>query len=313
MNILKISRQHTLCDSVHLEGVGVHTGLPIGMTLLPASDNTGIVFHRTDVDAPAVAATAAAVTNSDLSTVIGNPESDGVATIEHLMATLMGLGVDNCIVEIDGPEVPVMDGSAAAFVAAIDQVGLQAQKASRRHIRILKPVSVESGLARVELLPAVRGYRIESEIEFTHPLVGRQTLSFDLDPASFRREVARARTFGFLSDVERLTAMGRARGASLENTIVVAEDRILNPEGLRFGDEFVRHKALDSIGDLALLGAPVIGVLRSRRGGHRLNVALARAVLADPSNYVFEEEAQRRERGHGVNPLPVAAYRGDLS
>ena len=293
--------------------MGVHTGLRIGLILHPGSENSGIVFQRSDTDVPALAATAAAVTSSELSTVIGDPAREGVATIEHLMATFMGLGIDNCLVEIDGPEVPVMDGSAAAFVAAIDQVGLVAQKAGRRSIRILQPVRVESGLARVELLPAPRGYRIESEIEFAHPLVGRQTLGLDLDSTSFRSEMARARTFGFLADVERLTAMGRARGASLENTIVVAEDRILNPEGLRFADEFVRHKALDSIGDLALLGAPVIGILRSRRGGHRLNVALARAVLADPANYVFEDEPQRRERGHGVSPLPAPAFRGDLS
>jgi UDP-3-O-[3-hydroxymyristoyl] N-acetylglucosamine deacetylase len=205
------------------------------------------------------------------------------STAEHVLAALYGLGVDNAVIEIDGPEVPIMDGSAAPFVAAIEQAGIVTLAAPRRYLRILKPVRVESGECIGELRPYSRGFRVEVEIAFDNPLVGRQALAVDVTPQSFRREIARARTFGFMSDVTRLRSAGFARGANINNTVVVCDDRVLNAEGLRFADEFVRHKALDAIGDLALAGLPLLGAYRSVRGGHKLNHAVLSAVMADPT------------------------------
>jgi UDP-3-O-[3-hydroxymyristoyl] N-acetylglucosamine deacetylase len=235
------------------------------------------------------------------------------------MAAFHGLGVDNCLVEVDGPELPILDGSSAPFVADIEQAGLVALDAPRRVIRILKPVVIETDRGVVELHPhergqADRGLRLEVEIDFDNALVGRQSCALDLDPAGFRREVARARTFGFMQDVSRLWAAGRALGASLDNTVVVGDDRILNPEGLRFANEFVRHKLLDAVGDLALAGAPIIGRFRSWRGGHRLNVALLRALFADPTAYAVVEPALvRRERGHADLGVAMPAFGPDAN
>jgi UDP-3-O-[3-hydroxymyristoyl] N-acetylglucosamine deacetylase len=205
------------------------------------------------------------------------------STAEHILAALSGLGVDNAFIEIDGPEVPIMDGSAAPFVAAIEQVGIATLPAARRYIRILKPVRVGSGDSFGELRPYPRGLRLEIEIAFDNPLIGRQAVAFDVTPESFRKEVARARTFGFMHDVAKLWSAGYALGATFDNTVVVSEGRVLNAEGLRFADEFVRHKALDAIGDLALAGLPLIGAYRSLRGGHKLNHAVLCALMADPT------------------------------
>ena len=212
----------------------------------------------------------------------------------------MRLGVDNAIVEVDGPEVPIMDGSAAPFVDAIDQAGIAAMPAPRRYIKVLKPVRVNADGCYGELRPHIRGLRIETEIEFDHPLIGRQKLALDIEPNLFRRELARARTFGFMRDVTKLWSAGYALGASFENTVVIAEDRILNAEGVRFADEFVRHKAVDAIGDLALAGAPIVGAYRSVRGGHKLNHAVVTALMSDPSAWTYSEmdEQVRRPRGH---------------
>jgi UDP-3-O-[3-hydroxymyristoyl] N-acetylglucosamine deacetylase len=215
------------------------------------------------------------------------------------LAALAGLGVDNAVVEIDGPEAPIMDGSAAPFVAAIDSVGLKTLDRPRRHIKVLKPVRVAMGDAYGELRPNPRGFRIEAEIEFEHTLIGRQTLAIDLKPDTFRREIARARTFGFLRDVASLWNAGYALGASLENTLVVSDNRILNPEGTRFPDEFVRHKALDAVGDLALAGAPLLGTYRSVRGGHKLNHAVLCALMSDTSAWTWME---------GETPRPITGH-----
>jgi UDP-3-O-[3-hydroxymyristoyl] N-acetylglucosamine deacetylase len=240
------------------------------------------------------------VTATELATVLGDDSGVFVSTVEHVMATLCGLGVDNCIVEIDGPEAPIMDGSAAPYVAAIDQAGIVALNAPRRYFKVLQPVRVEQGTAFGEFRPYERGFRVDLEIDFDHPLIGRQSLAVDVEPESFRREVARARTFGFMRDVSKLWSSGYALGASLENTLVVAESRILNPEGLRFPDEFVRHKVLDAIGDLALAGAPILGAYRSVRGGHRLNHAVLAALLADPTAWTVVEDR--------LPARPVPAY-----
>ena len=246
-----------------------------------------------------------------------------------MLAALSGLGVDNAIVEIDGPEVPIMDGSAAPFVAAIEQVGITTLSAPRRYIRILKPIRVARGDSFGELRPYPRGFRLEVEIAFDNPLIGRQAMTFDVTPTSFRKEVARARTFGFMRDVTKLWSAGYALGATFENTIVVSEDRVLNAEGLRFGDEFVRHKALDAIGDLALAGLPLIGAYRSVRGGHKLNHAVLSALMADPTAWTIVDagrfssqavhpvvdRADRRRRGQAdiAATLPAAVFGPDVS
>ncbi len=203
------------------------------------------------------------------------------------------------VVEIDGPEVPIMDGSAAPFVDAIDQAGLTARALPRRYIEVIKPVRVAKDGALGELRPYQHGFRVEAEIEFDHPLIGRQALALDIEADTFRREIARARTFGFMKDVAKLWSAGYALGASFDNTLVVTEDRVLNPEGLRYADEFVRHKMLDAIGDLALAGQPLLAAYRTVRGGHKLNHAVLSALMADRSAWRVIEAAEpvRRTRG----------------
>ena len=283
---MQAARQTTLRDSVTLTGIGVHSGLPVTLVIHPAEIDCGIRFLRSGADGcpdREVRADVRAVTATEFATVLGDTAGPLCSTAEHVLAALSGLGVDNAVIEIDGPEVPIMDGSAAPFVAAIENVGIVTLAAPRRYIRVLKPVRVTRGDCVGELRPYSRGFRVEVEIAFDNPLVGRQAMGFDVTPASFRREVARARTFGFMCDVNKLWSAGYARGANFENTIVVSDDRVLNAEGLRFADEFVRHKALDAIGDLALAGLPLIGAYRSSRGGHKLNHAVLSALMADPT------------------------------
>jgi UDP-3-O-[3-hydroxymyristoyl] N-acetylglucosamine deacetylase len=220
------------------------------------------------------------------------------------------------VVEIDGPEMPIMDGSAAPFVAAIDQVGVRTLDQPRRYIRVLKPVRAALGQSFGELRPYGRGLRIETEIAFDHPLIGHQKVAFDCTPDAFRRDIARARTFGFMRDVSKLWSAGYALGASLENTVVISDARVLNPEGTRYVDEFVRHKALDAIGDLALAGLPLLGAYRSVRGGHKLNYAVLSALMADQSAWTLvEAETVRPGRGHAdvATGLVAAAYAPDVS
>jgi UDP-3-O-[3-hydroxymyristoyl] N-acetylglucosamine deacetylase len=283
---MKAARQTTLRDSATLMGIGVHSGLPVTLTINPAEIDCGIRFVR--AGSPGcpdreVRANVRAVTATEFATVLGDNEGPLCSTAEHVLAALSGLGVDNATVEIDGPEVPIMDGSAAPFVEAIERVGIATLLAPRRYIKVLKPVRVARGDCVGELRPYTRGFRVEVEIVFDNPLIGRQGLAFDVTPESFRKQVARARTFGFMSDVAKLWSAGYARGATFDNTVVVSQDRVLNAEGLRFADEFVRHKALDAIGDLALAGLPLIGAYRSSRGGHKLNHAVLCALMADPT------------------------------
>ena len=308
--------QTTLRQRTGLSGIGVHCGQPVSITLHPAEANTGILFHRAVPDEGReyeIPADHHHVSATEYCTAVGVPGAS-VATIEHLMATLSALAIDNVTVEIDGPEVPVMDGSADAFIDAIDQVGVATLAAPRRYIRVKKPVRVEVGAAFGEFRPHDAS-RIEIEIEFASHLVGRQVYAADIDGERFRKELARARTFGFLADVERLWARGFALGASLDNAIVIADDRIMNPEGLRFADEFVRHKALDAVGDIALAGAPILGCYRSFRGGHNLNVRALDALLSDESAYEVVEMSVRRDAGHAevAAGLGVAAFGPDVS
>lgn len=285
--------QSTLARTATVAGLGAHSGRPATVTLSPADADTGVVFVSSAQPERPIAAQWRNVSSTDLCVRIGDGPA-ALATVEHLTAALRGLDVDNALVEIDGPEIPAMDGSAAAFVDAIDEAGVVALSAPRRRLVMRAPVRVADGAGWAELAPAADGFHLDVEITFPSPRIGRMRRAMTLTPASFRREIARARTFGFLADAERLWRAGLALGASLENTIVIGEDRVLNPEGLRFADEYVRHKMLDVVGDLALAGAPIIGAFRSYRGGHRLNLALVEAVLSTPSAFTLIDRAERR-------------------
>ena len=315
---MKAVRQTTLRDQIAISGVGVHSGVPVTLTIHPADADTGIVFSRSDEQGREreVRADYRSVTATELATVLGDHSGILCSTAEHVLAALRGLGVDNAFIELDGPEVPIMDGSAAPFVAAIDQVGLVSLNAPRRFIKVLKPVRVAKGEAFGELRPYSSGFRLEIEIDFDNPLIGRQSIATDLEPDTFRRELSRARTFGFMKDVSALWSAGKALGAGFENTVVMSESRVLNSEGLRFPDEFVRHKALDAVGDLALSGAPLLGLYRSVRGGHKLNHAVLTALMSDPSAWTMvEAEPVRRMRGHAdvATGLVAPAYGPDVS
>ncbi len=314
---MKVGRQTTLRDQAVLSGNGVHSGLPVTLTLHPAESNTGFRFISSGFGGGRyreVRAEIGAVTATEFATVLGDASGPLVSTAEHVLAALRGLGVDNAVIEVDSPEAPILDGSAAPFVEAIDQVGLESLDAPRRFIRVLKPVRVKLGNSCAEFRPNARGFRIEAEIAFDHPTIGRQALALDVRPDSFRRDIARARTFGFMRDVAKLWSAGYALGASLENTVVVAENRVLNPEGLRFRDEFVRHKLLDAIGDLALAGAPLLGTYRTVHGGHKLNYAALSALMADSSAFALTEgEALPRSHAELPGGLVAPAFAPDVS
>src|SRR6187402_1893307 len=317
---MKGAKQTTLRHPVAVSGIGVHSGLPVTLTLHPADDDAGIVFQRIAADGSIereIRADVRAVTATEFATVLGDAKGPLCSTAEHLLAALRGLYVDNVVVEIDGPEVPIMDGSAAAFVDAIDQAGLTARALPRRYIEVIKPVSVSKDGACGELRPYQHGFRVEAEIDFDHPLIGQQALSLDIEPDTFRREIARARTFGFMRDVSKLWSAGYALGASFENTLVVSEDRVLNPDGLRFADECVRHKVLDAIGDLALEGQPLLAAYRTVCGGHKLNHAVLSALMSDHSAWRVVEAAEpvRRARGSAslVTGLVAPAYGPEAS
>jgi UDP-3-O-[3-hydroxymyristoyl] N-acetylglucosamine deacetylase len=284
--------------------------------------DAGFIFVRSGLDGcdREVQATAESVISTEFATVLGDREGPLVSTAEHVLAALRGMGVDNATIEIDGPEVPIMDGSAAPFVAAIDQAGIVKQSAARRFIQVLKPVQVAIGDSFGELRPNATGFRAELEIDFANPVIGQQNYVLDLSPERFRREICRARTFGCVNDTARLWSAGFALGASFENTVVFDETRLLNTEGLRFSDECVRHKVLDVIGDLALAGLPLLGTYHSIRGGHKVNHAVLTALMADRSAWrVVESETARRSRVHAeigtgmVGGMVAPAYGPDVS
>ena len=281
---LSWSCQQTIGRPVSLDGIGVHTAQPARVTLHPADAGTGLVFYRTGDagDGSFIPALAANVVSTALATRLApHGASDaGVGTVEHVLAALSALGIDNALIEVDGPEVPILDGSARPFVEAVLAAGIVAQRAPRRILQILEPVRVEAGEGFAEFVPGGPGLTLDIAIDYADPAVGRQRRAFALDPAAFARDIAPARTFGFVADVEQLWRAGFAAGSSLENTVAIAGGRILNEAGLRAPDEFVRHKILDAIGDLALAGAAIQGTFRSFRGGHALNHAALVALLA---------------------------------
>jgi UDP-3-O-[3-hydroxymyristoyl] N-acetylglucosamine deacetylase len=313
---MRFGFQTTLRDRVAIKGVGVHSAAPAQVVLRPAGVDSGVVFLRTGLPGGRerlLEAKRANVTETALCTMIGDPSGASVCTVEHLLAALSGLRVDNVVIEIDGPETPIMDGSAADFVAAIDSVGILQQSRPRRYLKIVRPVRVERDGAFAEFLPADRGFHLDVEIDFASPAIGRQRHALTLDPSTFRREIARARTFGFLSDIEKLWRAGFALGSSLDNSVAIDGDAVLNPEGLRYADEFVRHKALDAVGDLSLAGLPIIGFYRTYRPGHKLNALALEALFQHRSAYEILEAPARRPAAAILAPgagahMPAAAF-----
>lgn len=297
--------QRTLRSQVQCTGVGLHSGRRVRMTLRPAPADTGIVFHRTDLPGSSpVPALAGNVTETRLASVLQIGQAR-VSTVEHLMSACAGMGIDNLHVDLDAEEVPIMDGSAGTFVFLLQSAGLQELEAPKRFIRILAPIEIAEGegpqrkWARLE---PYDGFALRFSIDFRHPAIDAtaNTAEVDFSQSSYLKEIARARTFGFVQDVEGLRAAGLARGGSLDNAIVMDEYRVLNTEGLRFGDEFVKHKMLDAIGDLYLIGHPIIGRYVAHKSGHALNNRLARQLLLSP-------EAWRWESFAGPEQVPAGA------
>lgn len=285
---LLATQQRTLADVVTCEGIGVHSGRPVTLRLCPAPVNTGIIFRRTDIEGSSelrnIKAIFSNVTETKLCTTIANDAGTSVATIEHLMAALAGLGIDNAYVDINAAELPIMDGSSEPFVFMIECAGILLQTLPRPIIQILKSITVEDGKAKATLSPA-KAFSIDCKIDFESGAIGKQACSFQLVPGAFKAVLSRARTFGLLQEVEHLRSMGLARGGSLDNAIVIDRDKVVNPEGLRFADEFARHKTLDALGDLYLAGAQILGHYEGVRPSHALNNRLLRALFADPSAF----------------------------
>ncbi len=280
--------QHTLRKTATLSGVGLHSGKPINMVLIPAEENHGIVFVRTDLPEGqnVIPALWDSVVDTQLCTVIGNAHGATVGTIEHLMSALRGCGVDNLIVEIDASEVPAMDGSAMPFVQLIEEVGTKAQDLPRRMIRVLREVTVEDGDKRVTLKPE-ETCTFVGEIDFDHDQIGRQRFGTQLVNGNFKHDIAEARTFGFFHEAEWLRSQGLGLGGSLDNAIILNTDGVMNPNGLRFKDEFIRHKLLDAIGDLYLAGGQILGLYDSVKAGHAINNAILHELFSDNANWEY--------------------------
>lgn len=294
-------------------GVGVHSGSHVRMVLSPAPVDTGIVFVRSDVrgvSSNAIAAHADNVSETRNCTTICNASGVELATIEHLMSACAGLGIDNLIVEVDGPEVPILDGSSAQFVQVLLNAGVKEQAAARRVIKILEPIEVRMGAKSAALMPSegFDGLDMDVTIRFADPAIGTQRRRVHLTPETFLNEIADARTFGFLADVETMRAAGLGLGASMANAVVVDSGRVVNPEGLRFDDEFVRHKMLDAVGDLSLAGAPICGRFVADQPGHALNARLVRALLDTPEAWCWEH-GEAPETAREAQPALAAAAR----
>ena len=301
-------RQRTIAEKITCTGIGLHSGRQVQMTLHPARAETGIVFVRSDLPRPVeIPATPASLCRTHLATTLGHG-AETVDTVEHLLAAFYGLGIDNARVEVEGPELPGMDGSSATFAHRIRAAGSFEQDVPRRVLRVRRPIEIRDGDRRIRAEPAL-GLRISYEIDFDHPCIGHQSLrDFAVYEESFEREIASARTFGFTREVLALWRAGRARGANLDNTVVLGETRVLNRGGLRFADEFVRHKVLDLLGDLALLGSRLQGHVRVERGGHALHQRLV-AKLASVELAERVESALRAASGHDIQPRVAGALR----
>jgi UDP-3-O-[3-hydroxymyristoyl] N-acetylglucosamine deacetylase len=277
--------EHTLASPVALSGIGLHTGVPVSVRLLPAPARQGIVFRRTDLEGFEIEAQARHVARLSYATSLMK-RGVLISTTEHLLSALAGSGVDNVTIEIDNLEVPILDGSALPFARAIEQAGLRRLRARRRYARIVKPVEIIEGNKRIAVHPG-DGFSVDYRIFFPHPLIGNQEYRFSLDAASYRKEIAPARTFGFAAEVEMLRKNGLVRGGSLENAVVLTGDGVMNPEGLRFADEFCRHKILDLIGDLVMFGHPLLGHVVADCAGHAMHYALVAQLLRDKSAWTL--------------------------
>jgi UDP-3-O-[3-hydroxymyristoyl] N-acetylglucosamine deacetylase len=276
-----LGHQHTIAQSISTEGIGLHTGVQVHLRLLPAPSDTGTVFKRTDLNGFVIEAKARNVARVSYATSLMK-KGVLISTTEHLLSALAAAQADNVIVEIDNLELPIMDGSALPFLRIIQQAGLRRQRARRNYVKILKPVEVVEGGKRIAVLPAER-FHITYRIAFDHPLIGEQEFSFDPERSSYEEEIAPARTFGFFEEVEMLRKSGLVRGGSLENAVVLTRDGVMNPEGVRFPDEFCRHKVLDLVGDLALFGYPLVGHVIAHRAGHAMHFALVDRLLREKS------------------------------
>lgn len=298
--------ERTLASRVQCTGIGLHSGQPVEITLNPAAAGTGILFVRSDLGGEVrFPARAEWVIDTTLATTLGNG-GERLSTVEHLLAALHALEIDNCTVEVSGPEVPVMDGSASAFVYLIQQAGIRPQRRMRRRLVIQKPIEVREGRRSVRVLPS-REFKLSCEIDYDHPAIGQQALqSVRMTPERFAREIAPARTFGFLRDVQQLQAVGLALGGSLQNAIVLDESRVLNAQGLRFRNEFVRHKVLDLVGDLALLGIPLQGHVKAVCSGHGLHQALVAQIRANPDCWSIEvPDSNGDDPAYGTEAQPI--------
>ena len=297
-------RQRTLKSLISTTGVGLHTGQKIRLVLRPAQPDTGVVFRRVDLNPIAdIPARAESVGETRLSSCLVSGGAK-VYTVEHLMSALSGLGIDNVFVDLDGPEVPIMDGSAAPFAFLIQAAGIEEQSAPKRFVRIKKRVEVAEGDKWARLEP-FDGYRLSFSIVFNHPVIEKsnQSVSIDFAETSYLKEIARARTFGFMQDVEQLREDGLALGGGLDNAVVLDEYRVLNAEGLRFSDEFIRHKVLDAIGDLYLIGKPILGAFSAHKSGHALNNRLLRELIARPDAWEVASFERAEEAPAGVAGL----------
>lgn len=298
-----MGHQHTINRTVSISGIGLHTGKIINMILRPAAAGTGVVFHRSEgARVVSIEAVSANVIDTRLATVVGK-NGLSVSTVEHVLAAASALGIDNLHIDIDGPEVPVLDGSAAPFVRHFLAAGLRRQEQRRKFLQIRKPLMVVDGDKWVRLIPS-RFMRITCDIAFDHPCIESQSRTLRVTPDSFSTEIAAARTFGFLREVEYMKANGLARGGSLENAVVIGEDRILNPEGLRYPDEFVRHKILDALGDFSLAGFPIIGHIKANKPGHDMNHRMVETLLSSPDCWKLVELPGHHQR---INTLAFPA------
>ncbi|HEY0973104.1 MAG TPA: UDP-3-O-acyl-N-acetylglucosamine deacetylase [Solimonas sp.] len=302
-------RQRTLKQPLRVSGIGLHSGRKVFMSLLPAAPDTGIVFQRTDLaGSAAVPAAAELLREAVMCSTLVADDGTKIMTIEHLLSAFAGLGIDNCHVELSSAEVPIMDGSSGPFVYLVQSAGIDEQDAPKRFLRIRQPVQVQDGDKWARFEP-YEGFRLSFSIDFKHPVfkLSAQNAVVEFSTANYVREVSRARTFGFMRELDTLRANNLGLGASLDNVVALDEYRVVNADGLRYEDEFVRHKILDAIGDLYLLGHPVIGAYTAYKSGHALNNKLVRAVLDDPSSYeivTFENQAAQ---------APIAFVRGSLA
>jgi UDP-3-O-[3-hydroxymyristoyl] N-acetylglucosamine deacetylase len=294
-----LGHQHTLASAVSVSGIGLHTGVTVNLRLCPAPVHSGIVFKRTDLDGFLIEAESRHVARVSYATSL---MKKGVllSTTEHLLSALAGLGVDNAVIEIDNLELPIVDGSALPFVQAIRQVGLRRQRARRTYAKILKPVEISDGAKKIAIYPC-ETFAASYSISFPHPVIGSQSFDFAPGAASYETDIAPARTFGFLAEVEMLRKNGLVKGGSMENVIVLDTERVLNPEGLRFADEFCRHKILDLIGDLSLLGHPLIGHIVAERGGHAMHAHLVSDLLRRKDCWTVTSD----EPARSMSPLPA--------